>query len=168
MEKKKVLNALLWSALMVVVQVVVDVVRHTAINWIEVLIGAAIVFLICIGSKKNPTIERKNPEKAVKGPNNNMNTNAAKNDDAAKKADSNMNANMGDLRFYTYNRIALIGVAAGAGCLLYARMAHEGTVFWLYVVSAACFIQAIVFFILYAKKREEFVQKESESRAKKK
>lgn len=160
MKKKDFLKAVLWSAVMIVIQVVVDVVRHTEINWIEVLIGSGIVFLICIGSKKNPTIERKNPEKTNKVPNivnNNISPEAdvVRNNSAGNKVDANMN----DLRFYAYNRIAIFSLVVGAGCIIYGRMGHEGNVFWLYLAGIICLVQAIIFFALYAKKRDEFVKK---------
>lgn len=160
MKKKDILNAIFWSALMIVIQVVVDVVRHTAMNWIEVLIGGGIVFLICIGSKKNPTIERKKTEKTNKMPNIVSQNIAPKVDEVKKNSiDNNVAVNMNDLRFYAYNRIAIFSLVVGAGCIIYGNMGHTGNVFWLYLVGIICLIQTIIFFVLYAKKRDEFVKR---------
>lgn len=168
MKKKNILNAVLWGALMIVIQVVVDVVRDTAINWIEVLIGGGIVFLICIGSKKNPTIERKKPEKTNKVPNI-VNQDITLDVDEVKNnsVGNNVDANMNDLRFYAYNRIAIFSLVIGAGCIIYGCMGHPGNVFWLYLVGIICLVQTIIFFIFYAKKRDEFVKKESINREEK-
>lgn len=161
MKKKDFLKAVLWSVVMLGIQVIVDVVRHTEINWIEVLIGCGIVFLICIGSKKNPTVERKNPERTNKIPeiaNRNISPDdAVRNNSADNKVDTKMN----DLQFYAYNRIAIFSLVVGSGCIIYGQMAHEGNIFWLYLVGSVCLVQAIIFFALYTKKREEFVKKES-------
>ena len=165
MKKKNLLSALFWSAIMIVVQVAVDLVRHTPINWIEVLIGAAIIFVICIGSKKNPMVEKRIPEPKNKVPNTEDNISVkaetSKNNNVNQNRNS-MDANMGDLRFYAYNRIAIISLVIAIGCIVYGQMAHVGSVFWLYLVGIVCLIQAIVFFILYAKKRDEFVKKEQQ------
>lgn len=160
MNKKDFLKAALWSAAMIAIQVIVDVVRHTEINWIEVLIGGGIVFLICIGSKKNPTIERKNPQKTNKVSyidDHNISPDTFKSNSTRNKAEADMN----DLRFYAYNRIAIFSLVIGAGCIIYGRMVQEGNVFWLYLAGVICMIQSAVFFALYAKKREEFVKKAS-------
>lgn len=166
MNKKDFLKAALWSTIMIAIQVIVDVVRHTEINWIEVLIGGGIVFLICIGSKKNPTIERRNSQKTNKVPyvdNRNISPNR---DTVKSNSVGNMvDADVNDLRFYAYNRIAVFSLVIGVGCIIYGRMAQEGNVFWLYLAGVICMVQSVVFFALYAKKRDEFVKKESGYRA---
>ena len=110
-------------------------------------------------------MERKNPQKSENLSNSadNIPVNANKRDAAV----NSMDANMGDLRFYAYNRIAIIGLVTGVGCIAYARIAATGNVFWLYAVAAFCFIQAIVFFVLYTKKRDEFVKSEKEQKKRK-
>ena len=160
MNKKDFLKAALWSTAMIAIQVIVDVVRHIEINWIEVLIGGGIVFLICIGSKKNPTIERKNPQKTNKVPymdDHNISPDTVKSNSAGNQAEADMN----DLRFYAYNRIAIFSLVIGAGCIIYGRTVQEGNVFWLYLAGVICMIQSAVFFALDGKKRDEFVKKES-------
>lgn len=169
MNKKDFLKAALWSAVMIAIQVIVDVVRHTEINWVEVLIGGGIVFLICIGSKKNPTIEKKNPQKTNKvscivDHNISPDTDTVKINSTGNKSDADMN----DLRFYAYNRIAVFSLVIGVGCVIYGRMAQEGNVFWLYLAGVICMVQSAVFFALYTKKRDEFVKKEREHRTGKK
>lgn len=173
MKKKNFLNAAFWTVIMIVLQVVVDLVRHTAINWIEVLIGGAIVFFICIGAKPNPVVVKKNKDSKTKTPENasqNKNIspdgNVAKNDSGNNA--NNMNVNMNDLRFYAYNRIAMFSLAIGVGCIVYGYIKHVENAFWLYLVGGVCLVQAIVFFVLYAKKREEFVAKEKNNKVGKK
>lgn len=156
MKKTDFLKAALWGAVMMAIQVVVDMVRHTDINWIEVLIGSGIVFLICIGSKENPTIERKNPERT-----NRVNHKISPDDEIVSNSSAGncADANINDLRFYAYNRIAIFSFVVGVGCIVYGRMMQKGNVFWLYLAGMICLVQAIIFFALYAKKRDEFAKK---------
>lgn len=167
MKKKNVLRAVIFSAIMIVAQVGVDLMRHTAINWIEVLVGAGIVFLISIGSKSTIEIapSKKGKEQSAKAEENaasgnNMDKNANVSKDNGMNKDANeMSADMNDLRFYAYNRIAIISLCIGVGCILYGSMGQVVNSFWLYLVGGFSLVQAIVFFVLYLKKRNEFVEK---------
>ena len=167
MNKKKILNATLWSIVMIVVQVVVDIVRHTPINWIEVLVGAAIVFLICIGSKGSiDTSVIKKKGKA--GKENSTQSNITDKDINTDKNVNEMAANMNDLRFYTYNRIAVVSLIIGVGCIAYGYIRDVENVFWLNMVGILCFIEGSIFLGLYVKKRNEFVEKASKTQDRKK
>ena len=126
------------------------------------LVGAVIVFLISYGTKSGPIYV---PVKNAKGQNNettekeDKNAVSAKNIKNAGTSKNMMEANMSDLRFYSYNRIAITCLVVGIGCLIYGYV-KDG--FWFYVVGILSFVEAIVFFVLYNKKRNEFVEKEKQ------
>ena len=163
---KKLVKSLMWAAIMIVVQVAVSLIQHVAINWIEVLVGAIIVFMISYGTKSGPIYV---PEKKQKGKNvekvensNNV-SKEVRNNNATQKNTSNLN--MDDLRFYSYNRMAYLSIAMGIGAIV---LGYMRSTFWFYIVGAYCFVQAIVFFVLYTQTRNEFVNKEKEQRTDKK
>ena len=157
MKKKKYLRAGLFSIIMVVLQVAVDIMRHTAINWVEVLVGAGIVFVISIGSKSS--IEVKNKKQKNQADKNKTQNNKEISNSSANKNRNEKGSEINDLSFYSYNRIAIVSMVIGIGCIVYGRMGEMENVFWLYMVSILCFVQAIVFFVLYSKKRREFIEK---------
>lgn len=172
---KEILSSLFWGAVLFVVQIGLDLVKHEPIDWQTTVLASvmlvAIHFFVSRGrttiedtSKKTGVNEvtKKSVSERAKGKINHANQKQGSVSDATAMNQRGYSAE--DLKFYLYNRNAKLSGIAGIICLLIWFLNSRA---WFLYVGIAFFCLAVVYYILYIFKRNEFVEKQRKEKVSK-
>ena len=165
---KELFSSVIWGAVLFVVQVAVDLVKHEPIDWQTAILSSVILIAIhFFVSRGRTTIEDTNKKTGA-------NTNAKKNiSEKAKRKVNSANQKQpapapdtvmnqrgysaDDLKFYLYNRNSKLALFAGIICVLIWFL--NSKMWFLYVgISFACL--AVIYYICYILKRNQFIEKQ--------
>lgn len=191
--KKQILSSLFWGVILFVVQIIVDVAKGQPIDWNTAIMASVFVVILHFlvsrgrgvvenGGKPNNAADNSTPTKSGNGAKMEAAQNVQKKSisDKAKGNINNKNAKQNstsepssmekrgysadDLKFYIFNRNAKLCLIAAVICIIIWYLKSSA---WFLYVSIAFVMLAGVYYVLYLRKRDMFIEKQRKEKEKK-
>lgn len=163
---KEFLSSLIWGAVLFVIQIAVDLVKHEPIDWQTAILASVILVVIhFFVSRGRTTIEdtnkrtgantvvKKNISLKAKGK---FDNNKTKKETTTTEMERR-GYSADDLKFYLYNRNSKLSAIAGIVCLLIWYLKSSA---WFLYVGIAFVLLAGVYYIFFILKRNMFIEKQ--------
>ena len=163
---KEFLSSLIWGAVLFVIQVAVDLVKHEPIDWQTAILASVILVAIhFFVSRGRTTIEDTNKKtganKTVKKNISQKAKGKIDNSKGKKQAEptemEKRGYNAEDLKFYLYHRNSKLSLIAGIVCILIWYLNSSA---WFLYVGIAFILLGGVYYIFFILKRKMFVEKQ--------